>query len=59
MLFISEADKPNYGMGTLVAVPLLAKGTEDGEGWTAVLERSSENVISILVCIWQNKICLD
>ncbi|XP_046675625.1 annulin-like isoform X2 [Homalodisca vitripennis] len=44
---LSETDKPSYGHGTLIAVPLLAKGAQDGDTWSAVLQRSSENVVSV------------
>ncbi|XP_054282567.1 annulin-like [Macrosteles quadrilineatus] len=44
---VAETDKPSYGHGTLMVVPLLAKGSSTGESWTAVLQRSSENVITV------------
>lgn len=47
--FVSDAEKPNYGQGTLIAVPLLAKGAESGTAWNAVLESSNENVIGVKV----------
>jgi hypothetical protein len=46
---VSDAEKPNYGQGTLIAVPLLTKGAESGTPWNAVLESSNENVIRIKV----------
>ena len=45
----SDAKKPNYGQGTLIAVPLLTKGAESGATWNAVLESSNENVIRVKV----------
>jgi hypothetical protein len=45
----SDAKKPNYGQGTLIAVPLLNKGAESGATWNAVLESSNENVIRVKV----------
>jgi len=45
----SDVKKPNYGQGTLIAVPLLTKGAESGATWNAVLESSNENVIRIKV----------
>jgi hypothetical protein len=45
----SDAKKPNYGQGTLMAVPLLTKGAESGTTWNAVLESSNENVIRVKV----------
>jgi hypothetical protein len=47
--FVPDAEKPNYGQGTLIAVPLLAKGAESGSAWNAVLESSNENVIRVKV----------
>jgi hypothetical protein len=49
LCFVSDAEKPNYGQGTLMAVPLLAKGAESGTAWNAVLDSSSENVIKVKV----------
>jgi len=45
----SDVKKPNYGQGTLIAVPLLTKGAESGATWNAVLESSNENVIRVKV----------
>jgi hypothetical protein len=49
LCFVSDAKKPNYGQGTLIAVPLLTKGTESGAAWNAVLESSNENAIRVKV----------
>ncbi|XP_069698766.1 annulin-like isoform X2 [Periplaneta americana] len=46
---VNDAEKPNYGQGTLIAVPLLAKGAESGTAWNAVLESSNENVIRVKI----------
>lgn len=46
---VQDAEKPNYGQGTLIAVPLLAKGAESGTAWNAVLESSNENVIGVKI----------
>jgi hypothetical protein len=48
-IFFSDAKKPNYGQGTLIAVPLLTKGAESGGAWNAVLESSNENIIRVKV----------
>nr|CAD7194805.1 unnamed protein product [Timema douglasi] len=44
---VVDAEKPNYGQGSLVAVPLLANGAESGGAWNAVLENSTENIITV------------
>nr|CAD7601167.1 unnamed protein product [Timema genevievae] len=46
---VVDAEKPNYGQGSLVAVPLLANGAESGGAWNAVLENSTENIITVHV----------
>lgn len=46
---VYDVKKPNYGQGTLIAVPLLTKGAESGATWNAVLESSNENVIRIKI----------
>ena len=51
MHVVADAEKPIYGQGTLMAVPLLAKGAEAGTAWNAVLESSNENVIRVKVCV--------
>jgi hypothetical protein len=48
-VYFTDAKKPNYGQGTLIAVPLLTKGAESGATWNAVLESSNENVIRVKV----------
>jgi hypothetical protein len=45
----TDAKKPNYGQGTLIAVPVLTKGAESGATWNAVLESINENVIRVKV----------
>ena len=46
---IADAEKPSYGQGTLMAVPLLGKGAESGTAWNAVLDSTSENMIRVKV----------
>ncbi|KAJ9601814.1 hypothetical protein L9F63_000042 [Diploptera punctata] len=46
---VQDAEKPSYGQGTLMAVPLLAKGTEPGTAWNAVLDSCTENMIRVKV----------
>ncbi|XP_067007547.1 annulin [Anabrus simplex] len=46
---VVDAEKPSYGQGTFVAVPLLAKGAESGGAWNAVLDSSNEDVIQVQI----------
>ncbi|RZF45384.1 hypothetical protein LSTR_LSTR002827 [Laodelphax striatellus] len=45
----ANTKKPNHGQGTLVAVPLLVKSAPSVDSWTATIDRSSENVISVQI----------
>ncbi|XP_049802797.1 annulin isoform X1 [Schistocerca nitens] len=46
---VEDAEKPSYGQGTLVAVPLLAKGAESGAAWNAVLDSSADDILRIQI----------
>jgi len=46
---MAGVEKPSYGQGTLVAIPLLTKAEESDENWTAVYEQCVENVLTVQI----------
>jgi len=48
-LDFTDAEKPSFGQGTLVAVPLLEKGPDSSLEWSAILEAAEGNYIRVLV----------
>ncbi|KAL1124024.1 hypothetical protein AAG570_001794 [Ranatra chinensis] len=50
LIFTVDGEKkPSYGQGTLVGVPLLAKGMTSDGNWSAHYESSVENVLTIQI----------
>ncbi|XP_063239972.1 annulin [Bacillus rossius redtenbacheri] len=46
---LEDAEKPNYGQGTMMAFPLLPVGAEPGEDWHAVLDGSQDNTVTVKI----------
>lgn len=47
--FVPDTDKPNYGHGTLVAVPLLDRPPEVAGVWSAYIENQYENHLTVKI----------
>ncbi|XP_014288385.1 annulin [Halyomorpha halys] len=45
---LADADKPNYGQGTLIAVPLLSKG-KNKDSWKATVDNVHENFLTVQI----------
>lgn len=44
-----DAEKPNYGQGTLVAIPLLETVEDNTSTWSAVIERVYDNHVVVKI----------
>ncbi|KRT84321.1 hypothetical protein AMK59_767, partial [Oryctes borbonicus] len=49
IFFVEDEQKPSLGQGTLVAVPLLKRADQKSTGWSAIVDKVDDALLTVLI----------